>query len=197
MKKLILIIVLLPLFAFSQYNDEGNENYVQITMLDGQVIECFIQSENEGTITYYSWVDKAVKTISRDSISDFRSKIDIPYKEQKRISKEISRDLQAHKYQNRVTTSTSNTTGNYLVQAGENYLWGVGLGIAGSVIISVGSTNTDKKELVYGGAALALSGFVCTIIGHTKLIKAGKALNKNKSLSLHPSTSGLGLALKF
>jgi len=44
---------------------------------------------------------------------------------------------------------------------------------------------------------VALAGFVSTIIGHTKLIKAGKALKVNRGLSLQPSTSGLGLALKF
>ena len=91
----------------------------------------------------------------------------------------------------------SNTSGDYLISAGENYLYGVGLGIGGGVITYIGVSNTNLEELVFIGAGMVLTGFVCTIVGHTKLINAGKMMNKNKVLSLQPSKSGVGLALVF
>ena len=197
MKKMILILLMLPLFVFSQNRIEDNENYTQLTLKDGRIIECIVQSEKKDSITYYSWIDGGVKTISKDLITDIKGKRDIPDKERKKISKEMQRDRNSNMRYYSKTIETSERAGDYLEQAGNNYLAGVGLGIAGGGLAYLGTTNPDDEFLVYVGAGLALSGFVCTLIGHTKLIKAGKALNQNKNLSFHPSTSGLGLALKF
>lgn len=82
----------------------------------------------------------------------------------------------------------SNTAGDYFSSAGKNYLYGVGLGIGGAVIIYIGGSNTDLEGLVFIGAGLALTGFVCTIVGHTKLIKAGKMMNKTKVFLSSPQS---------
>lgn len=201
---------MLPLFVFSQNRIEDNEQYAQITLKDGYIIECVIQDENELSITYYSWLEGGVKTISRDLIKEIKRKKDLHKMKQSKEIHDINANNKIHPnttllpkvapltktpIQSKVPFD-SKSAGDYLIQAGNNYLLGVGLGIGGGVATIVGSSNSEEA-LVYIGAGMALTGFVCTIIGHTELIKAGKALKENRSLSLHPSTSGLGLALRF
>lgn len=84
-------------------------------------------------------------------------------------------------------------TAQYLTAAGTNYLFGSGLVLAGSAAVVF---TKGEDRFLYGGI-LSLSGLVVYFIGHSNLIKAGKSMNEDLALSLHPSSSGLGLALKF
>lgn len=88
--------------------------------------------------------------------------------------------------------------GEYLQQAGNCYLGGVGLTIIGSGFSVYESTKTypDNNKVISGGIIAAV-GLVCTVVGHLKLIKAGVALDEERKISLQPSSSGIGLALKF
>jgi len=90
------------------------------------------------------------------------------------------------------------TSGEYLSQAGTCYLFGVGLSLAGSAVAisDINNEDSDGTLLVVGGI-IAVGGLVFTIVGHTKLLQAGKALGEERKITLHPSSSGLGLALKF
>lgn len=156
----------------------------EIALLDGFVFECIIQSFNDDSVTYSNLVGQDWNTISNNRICSI-IRITDSTKGIDQISKSMDYSF------------TSNSAGDYLTQAGNNYLLGVGLGIAGGAAGYLGTTNTNYEFLVFVGAGMALSGFVCTIIGHTKLIKAGKMMNQNKRLSFHPASSGVGLALNF
>jgi len=96
---------------------------------------------------------------------------------------------------------TQKSSGDYLRQAGTCYLIGTGLAVSGSLgsIITLNNINnkTDYKASLIVGSSLAVGGFILSIIGHAKLIKAGKALDAERKITLVPSSSGLGLALKF
>lgn len=84
-------------------------------------------------------------------------------------------------------------TAKYLTDAGTDYLVGSGLALAGSAVVVF---MKGEDRFVYGGL-LSLSGLVAYFIGHTNIIKAGKSMNEDRTLSLHPSSTGIGLALKF
>jgi len=84
-------------------------------------------------------------------------------------------------------------TAKCLTDAGTAYLIGSGLTLAGSAVV-IFMKGDDR--FVYGGV-LSLSGLVAYFIGHSNLIKAGKSMNEDRTLSLQPSSYGLGLALKF
>lgn len=88
------------------------------------------------------------------------------------------------------------TSGQYLHQAGTLYLYGSGLAVAGAGIIAFGSKNNSTETYIVG-SAVALGGIICTIVGHSKILKAGIALDEERKISLHPASYGLGLALKF
>jgi len=90
------------------------------------------------------------------------------------------------------------SSGDYLRQAGTCYLVGIGVAITGSAIsvIDMNSGEINNSAAIIGGTT-AVGGLVLTIIGHSKLIKAGKALDAERKITLVPSSSGLGLALKF
>jgi len=90
------------------------------------------------------------------------------------------------------------TSGEYLHQAGVCYLAGTSLSIIGSVFIATnnGDYTLDNPKLSKG-IAIAAGGLILTIVGHTKLIQAGKALDEERKITFHPSSSGIGLALKF
>lgn len=85
------------------------------------------------------------------------------------------------------------TSGEYLNLAGTNYLMGSIMTVSGVTIMLI----DKKKEMLYVGYAMGGLGLVFTIMGHVDLIKAGKALDEEKKITLHPSSSGIGLALRF
>lgn len=87
-----------------------------------------------------------------------------------------------------------NTSGEYLNLAGTNYLMGSGLMVSGAALMLIKS---KSDEFLYTGYAMGGLGLLFTIMGHVDLIKAGKALDEEKKITLHPSSSGIGLALKF
>ena len=92
----------------------------------------------------------------------------------------------------------ANTSGDYLVEAGRLQLFGVGLSVAGAALMLIDSKNEESNnDLVTFGIISGASGFLCSIVGHVMVIKAGKALNKEKKISFHPSSEGIGLAMKF
>ena len=90
------------------------------------------------------------------------------------------------------------TSGECLSDAGTFYLFGTGLALAGSAfaLSNINDENADNSRLIAGGV-MAVGGLVATIIGHTKLVKAGKILDEERKITLQPSSSGIGLALKF
>jgi len=88
------------------------------------------------------------------------------------------------------------TPGKYLQQAGTCYLIGMGVTVIGSAA-TMASISDKNDANIYVGAATAAGGIILTIVGHTKLIKAGKALDEKRKITLHPSPNGIGLALKF
>lgn len=90
------------------------------------------------------------------------------------------------------------TSGDYLSDAATYYLYGAGLSLAGAgvALSNINDENADNSRLIAGGV-LVVGGLVSTIVGHAKLVKAGKLLNEERKITLHPSSSGIGLALKF
>lgn len=86
------------------------------------------------------------------------------------------------------------TSGEYLGLAGTNYLMGSGLIVSGAALMLI---DPKSDELLYTAYAMGGLGLIFTIMGHVDLIKAGKALDDEKKITLHPSSSGIGLALKF
>ena len=90
------------------------------------------------------------------------------------------------------------TAGDYLQEAGTLQLFGVGLSLAGTAVILIDSKSKESNKTLVGvGIMSAISGFVCSIYAPVMIIKAGKALNEERKISLHPSSEGIGLALKF
>lgn len=90
------------------------------------------------------------------------------------------------------------TSGEYLTQAGTCYLFGTGLSLLGSAIAfsNISTENSDNTRIIAGGA-VAVGGLIFTVIAHIKLIKAGNTLIEERKISFHPSSSGIGLAMKF
>lgn len=93
-------------------------------------------------------------------------------------------------------TSSFYTIGGINIEkAGYLYLSGTCAGFVGSGLIYLGAIS-DQKEIMYLGGAITIGGFVAGIIGHTKLVAAGRAFKKeNLSLSMNPN--GISLAVKF
>ncbi len=112
-------------------------------------------------------------------------------------------------------------TGTYLRSAGTYYLTAVGLSISGVIVSNIHDkieqkfwddpknwvitetgvvlSKSKRKELnQYKNVVMALSiaSGISSIIGHVKLVQAGKSFTK-ESITLGPAQSGLGLAINF
>lgn len=173
----------------SQIISPNKKQFAKITLKDGRIIDCLIEKVTDKSITYSNSTEGSGNTISREFISEIITSNGEPLRKTN-IEDPIyitSTDK----------SSNSDTAGEYILSAGRNYLSGVGLGFGGGVVMYIGGTNEDLEALMIVGAGMAITGFVCTIIGHTKLIKAGKVMNQKRDISFKPSKSGLGLALVF
>lgn len=93
-------------------------------------------------------------------------------------------------------TSSYNIIGGINIEeAGYLYLSSTGAALVGSGLLYLGA-RSDKKELMYLGGAISIGGFVAGIIGHTKLVAAGRAFKKER-ISLNMALNGISLAVKF
>lgn len=89
------------------------------------------------------------------------------------------------------------TSGEYLQHAGTFYKAGLGFILFGSGYSYYCSTKDNYlSETIFGGI-IAMGGVACLFIGSQKLVKAGIALDLERKITLHPSSSGIGIALKF
>jgi len=173
----------------SKTNRPIEKQQAKITLKDGRIIDCTIEKVSDKTITYSNPTEGRGNVISKEFISEIITSNGEPLRKTN-IDDPIYMT-------NSDKSSTFETAGDYISSAGGYYLSGVGLSIGGGVVGYIGASNEDLEALMIVGAGMAITGFVCTIIGHTKLIKAGKKLNERRSLSLQPSKSGIGLALAF
>lgn len=99
---------------------------------------------------------------------------------------------------NEIITGYYSTSGDYLVDAGSLQLFGAGLIVGGAALVLIDRKFKESNETLVGvGIISVVSGFVCSIYAPIMIIKAGKALNEEREISLHPSSEGIGLALKF
>jgi len=173
----------------SQINSPNKKQFAKITLKDGRIIDCLIEKVTDKSITYSNATEGRGNTVSREYISEIITSNGEPLRKTNIDDPIYQTNL--NKY------STSDTAGEYLASAGKNYISGVGLAFGAGIVGYIGATNEDLEALMIVSAGMAITGFVCTIIGHTKLIKAGKKLDENKKISFHPSSSGIGLAMKF
>lgn len=82
--------------------------------------------------------------------------------------------------------------GKSLISAGTLYLTGTALTLGGTMVMVL----SKDDDLMKVGVLISLGGFICDIIGHTKLVKAGSSM-VNKPIALGLSDEGLGIAIKF
>lgn len=82
--------------------------------------------------------------------------------------------------------------GKYLISAGTLYLTGTCLALGGTMV----TVFSKDEDLIKVGGLISLGGFICTIVGHTKLVKAGSSM-VNKPIALGFSDEGLGIAIRF
>lgn len=86
-------------------------------------------------------------------------------------------------------------SGTHLKNAGACYLTATGLSIAGLIVLKV-NVKEDSKALNNTAIVLGVAAGVSSIIGHIKLVQAGKSFTR-ESITLSPAKSGLGLAINF
>ena len=92
----------------------------------------------------------------------------------------------------------SYSAGDALRDAGTLKLFGVGMALVGTGVVLSGRENGSyKRNKVIGGAIFGGIGLLSSILGNVSLIKAGSLLNEQRKISLHPSSEGIGLALRF
>lgn len=82
--------------------------------------------------------------------------------------------------------------GKHLINAGTLYLTGTCLALGGTMI----TVFSKDDDLVKVGGIVSLGGFICTIVGHTKLIKAGSSI-ANKPIAIGLAENGVGVSIKF
>lgn len=110
--------------------------------------------------------------------------------------------LDPNDYKNRGETKNL-SAGDYLRQSGNCHLIGTGLVITGTVIAfkdirdnDFTLKNEDNTRVIVGGVCI-VGGFILNVVGYSKLIQAGKKMNEQKKVSFYPSSSGIGIAMRF
>jgi hypothetical protein len=125
------------------------------------------------------------KLISKKSSADFKRSPDSDY-----------RKINVVIYEFKVNRDA----GDYLMQTGNEYLLGTALSLGGGLVIT-GSSFFDNSTFrtlgIATGSASMLAGICLFIDGHSKLKKAGKILHDQKKLSLQPSSTGIGICMRF
>ena len=190
MKNLFFLLLLIPILSFGQ-----NE----IITVDGDTIYAQDAFVSKKQIVYTNLNNNNRETLDIQNIHRFNGKT---FKSLKRKVITLNPtvkfdDKKVHNttVYNQNKFNSSFTAGDYLIKAGQSYQTGVVLTIAGAGG-AVAAAASDSDEIAVAGGAVALVGFIYTIIGHSQLIKAGKKLN-NKGMALKPSSAGVGLALVF
>ena len=89
------------------------------------------------------------------------------------------------------------TPGDLISQSAKLRLAGFIVPTAAATIIWAGYEDMDLKTIRGISIGAGVVGIALYIAGESTQIKAGKLMNKNKSLTLAPASEGIGIALKF
>lgn len=92
------------------------------------------------------------------------------------------------------------SAGDHLVKAGNNFIAGTIIVIAGvgiSSLINAGSNDEDQKKMgTYLAGAAAFIGLICEISAASHLCQAGKILN-DKKIGLSFNQNGVGIKFRL
>ena len=206
MKKLLLISFLIaPIFAFGQK---------QVILKNGQVINHPVNSFIGKRLIFAN----KIPAIDRDfieisevaqlngEIPEYRKNailkknpwIVFNQESVEQIAVESVKPLTMNKEITNLQYSKRKMPGDMLKQAGTLYIVGVSASIVGSGLSLADALDNknDNNTLAIAGGIIGFAGFVCTIVGHVKLIEAGNALN-HANLTFGMNSSGVGFAVNF
>ncbi len=181
MKRYVIVLMLSLgcIAAMGQYNDH-------IILKSGEIIECKIAQVKPKTILYF----ERVGDIELNSIIKTRFVDKIIFGE---IDKKGVFQIQSIKF----------SPGDELIKAKGFLFAGLGLSIAGSLIIVSGATLESPEEILtftYIGVSLGVIGWFFHFIGYSHIGNAGILLNrqyKSNNLSIQGTNYGIGLVYNF
>lgn len=206
MKNFILILTIVAL-SLSAYGQKQFRH--QVITTDGSIYNGNIQSYLSKKIIFYNVIEgldensipiNKVAQIRGDN-PNYRIRAIKRDNQNVKFSTNLINEANTESIKNLTTSNNlsnnelnSTLAGDYLIKAGNRYLSGIGLTLAGGIVTTLGAQN-DNDELIVIGGITALSGAVLSLTGHFQLIKAGKAFNEDITLSL--ANEGLGFCLNF
>ena len=197
-KTILLLIAFIPLVCYSQ---KEKKIVHQVKTVDGFIysgeIERFLKNK-----IYFHYVTPELENNSLpiEIVSivigqnpSFRKKAMLKANPKIQFKMGIQQSVSSFKYENK-SSGNGATTGDYLIKAGNRYLTGISLGVAGSVVTYLGVEKGDDEMAVIGGV-IAISGAIVSLTGHFQLIEAGKMFNE--AVSISAADTGIGLAINF